>query len=646
MHKDSKSTHIVDKVININKFTMIKDFDESNLRFSVYDTSVNIKITIQFEKNSQDYHIFRNFILERIREANTFMEMTKLNLSPKRSSTCSVRPSSSESDIILRQRINSEDASNRLGNLSDDTGGLVAGNLMRSSSSNVPLVRTMFDKYSIGEVNKKYMNIQCLQNLSYDFGTFLEHDKIKVSLVNLLDNNSNNKLDYEDFMVWWRSNEKLSSIKLSNPLVQRRYSAARLFINFDKLMIGSITTDNYFKVHTSMLAEGLTTVTVDAALSSLDREGTGRVKFKYFSSWLDSSKLKSNDNDNNNRRISNLFKSLSGFGSGSESSSSNSIDSKHKTAFESDFDINNSPKRKTSSSLNKVTTLKKSNIDNGTHSSNSSVTSNKESENNSERSSVSDTNDSISNKIEVKPKPINALDAARLRRNSNNISKKALNLEDEDAYTSTSKPPPPPPPPPAVKNKALSGVTINVPPPPPPPPPVVVSEKKSSRNSINNSIIKKLKNTSVSKPIVNVDKEDSSDTDNDIMSTNSNPLFNNKLNNDVKTNNNPLISLKLNSKVVGNSNNNSSNSNDLKNQLSNVIQNKLANKIPQRENNTQPPPPPVQASNIGIFSPPPPPPPTNQLGQQSSISSNDITFTPVQRKAIKLFSTGILFYLF
>ncbi len=71
--------------------------------------------------------------------------------------------------------------------------------------SSKPLVRQVFEQYEKGQ--RGFLDLHDIQELCYDFGTYLPLEDIHLAM-NGLDSNGDGSLQYEEFMVWWRSNER------------------------------------------------------------------------------------------------------------------------------------------------------------------------------------------------------------------------------------------------------------------------------------------------------------------------------------------------------------------------------------------------------------------------------------------------------
>jgi hypothetical protein len=86
-----------------------------------------------------------------------------------------------------------------------------------------PLVRQVFEKYEKNRCG--WISLANLQELCYDFGTFLREDELKLA-ISEIDVDRDGRLSYEDFMVWWRTNDQFRSPSLSPPVSSRHHALA------------------------------------------------------------------------------------------------------------------------------------------------------------------------------------------------------------------------------------------------------------------------------------------------------------------------------------------------------------------------------------------------------------------------------------
>ena len=69
---------------------------------------------------------------------------------------------------------------------------------------NKPLVRVVFDTYCKQETHT--MDARALHHMCYDFGVYNSIHEMRLAVKKYA--SEGNFLCYEDFMVWWRSNER------------------------------------------------------------------------------------------------------------------------------------------------------------------------------------------------------------------------------------------------------------------------------------------------------------------------------------------------------------------------------------------------------------------------------------------------------
>lgn len=86
---------------------------------------------------------------------------------------------------------------------SKDTGGVLLGKMFHEVK-NKPLVRVVFDLYCRKDTH--HMDVKALHMMCYDFGVYYSTTQIKSDVRKYATDGIT--LCYEDFMVWWRQNER------------------------------------------------------------------------------------------------------------------------------------------------------------------------------------------------------------------------------------------------------------------------------------------------------------------------------------------------------------------------------------------------------------------------------------------------------
>jgi hypothetical protein len=85
------------------------------------------------------------------------------------------------------------------------TGGVLGKLYGAKSPANKPMVRIIFEKY--GSSNGT-IGLTGLQNLCYDFGTFLATAEIQAWLVSDSDEQPD-EMNFDEFQRWWKNNDKI-----------------------------------------------------------------------------------------------------------------------------------------------------------------------------------------------------------------------------------------------------------------------------------------------------------------------------------------------------------------------------------------------------------------------------------------------------
>lgn len=96
-----------------------------------------------------------------------------------------------------------DSVSGKLARDSLNTGGLLTGKLYKETK-NKPLVRIVFDTYCLDD---KTIDVGALQEMCYDFGVYYSLQALRLAVTGFA-SSGDDVMSYDDFMVWWRSNEK------------------------------------------------------------------------------------------------------------------------------------------------------------------------------------------------------------------------------------------------------------------------------------------------------------------------------------------------------------------------------------------------------------------------------------------------------
>ena len=147
-----------------------------------------------------------------------------------------------------------------------------------------PLVRIVFEKYD--KNGSGSLNVMELQELCYDFGTYLSTDDLRLAMRDL-DTDGDGMLSYEEFMVWWRTNDRFSSIRASDANSKLRQEAAAVFKKYDTDLSGDISRQEFAKLHRELQREKLVKQNLDECIMQLDQNGDGIIQFNEFITWIE-----------------------------------------------------------------------------------------------------------------------------------------------------------------------------------------------------------------------------------------------------------------------------------------------------------------------------------------------------------------------
>ena len=77
------------------------------------------------------------------------------------------------------------------------------------ANKRVPLVRLLFDYYCDAQQRPPTLDGKGLQQLCYDVGIYYSIMEVRVSIKQYASSSGGSTMNYDAFMVWWRSNSDL-----------------------------------------------------------------------------------------------------------------------------------------------------------------------------------------------------------------------------------------------------------------------------------------------------------------------------------------------------------------------------------------------------------------------------------------------------
>lgn len=137
-----------------------------------------------------------------------------------------------------------------------------------------PILSIMFEKYDVDQTGT--INSVKIQNMMYDYGSYLTLNQIKELFGEV-------KMNYEEFIVWWRGSIKFSAMKLNDPMVKKIYKLSQVFREFDLKCRGKVSWKHFKEIHLKInTAERCFLPDVSICLSRLDPASTGYISFNAF----------------------------------------------------------------------------------------------------------------------------------------------------------------------------------------------------------------------------------------------------------------------------------------------------------------------------------------------------------------------------
>eukprot|EP01032_Pedospumella_encystans_P021224 gene21224-24086_t len=153
------------------------------------------------------------------------------------------------------------------------------------SNSRQPLVRRLFDNYCRSD---ETMDVNIVQQLCYDVGIYYSLLEIRISIKPFVHNAQYIMTD-DSFLVWWRSNNDFSCLKLNDARTVRRVVAAGVFKTYDANLEGKVGIPHFSFVFRDLVASKhiSSRVNFDDVVDLLDETEEGVVYLNAFIRWLE-----------------------------------------------------------------------------------------------------------------------------------------------------------------------------------------------------------------------------------------------------------------------------------------------------------------------------------------------------------------------
>jgi Ca2+-binding EF-hand superfamily protein len=129
---------------------------------------------------------------------------------------------------------------------------------------NQGMIRQLFEKYD-GD-NNGSINDKELQRLCADMGYYLKNEEAQIA-VQMLDSNGDGSIGYEEFLQWWRTEDRFSGLQLSPEDMQKlqvirndfsKYHRTIAKARYDKDNSGRIDSHEFKYLHADLVKRDLT----------------------------------------------------------------------------------------------------------------------------------------------------------------------------------------------------------------------------------------------------------------------------------------------------------------------------------------------------------------------------------------------------
>ncbi|KAL6042446.1 Calmodulin [Balamuthia mandrillaris] len=146
-----------------------------------------------------------------------------------------------------------------------------------------PVSKRVFDKHDkdhSGSIDEKEFRSMC-----YDLGYHLSDLELKMA-VKRLDMNGDGGISYEEFVHWWRTDDRFKILQLSEEEQESLASCAKYFRFFDKDDNGQLSREEFRAVHKNLVENNYTRKSFEELLADLDTDNDGHVSFNEYVQWL------------------------------------------------------------------------------------------------------------------------------------------------------------------------------------------------------------------------------------------------------------------------------------------------------------------------------------------------------------------------
>eukprot|EP01094_Clydonella_sp_ATCC50884_P005680 TRINITY_DN1461_c0_g1_i2.p2 TRINITY_DN1461_c0_g1~~TRINITY_DN1461_c0_g1_i2.p2 ORF type:complete len:167 (-),score=53.54 TRINITY_DN1461_c0_g1_i2:320-820(-) len=131
--------------------------------------------------------------------------------------------------------------------------GMPMPGMLKPGAEQKPISRIMFDKYDVD--GDSSIGPKEFKDLCYDLGHYLSEQELEFGLQSL-DKDGSGAIEYNEFLEWWRNNDRFEMLKLDDAALAKRVDASATFRQFDDDNSGTIDANEFEGLHALLLERG------------------------------------------------------------------------------------------------------------------------------------------------------------------------------------------------------------------------------------------------------------------------------------------------------------------------------------------------------------------------------------------------------
>eukprot|EP00727_Mastigamoeba_balamuthi_P013175 m51a1_g8480 putative ef hand domain containing protein (307) ;mRNA; r:518859-520266 len=151
-----------------------------------------------------------------------------------------------------------------------------------TDGTTVPLSKAVFTKYA---QDRKGLTPQEFQVMCMEMGYLLSDEEFTMA-IKLLDADHSGSIEYNEFLRFWKTDERFAKLQLSEAKLAELNEMFRLFISFDADGNGTIDQKEFALMHADLTAKGYSRTTTEKEWANIDIDGSGFISFNEFVDWL------------------------------------------------------------------------------------------------------------------------------------------------------------------------------------------------------------------------------------------------------------------------------------------------------------------------------------------------------------------------